>query len=188
VVSSDYTRVDGDLQQHRTSKGNRATTREFRGNSTPMPPRTHPFPPRKTCLASLLANEAGTRGSPCNSTGCSGVLPAEALHTGPRGGFHDVSTPALTPRGQAAAGVLAGSKKRRSLDLCLAVWASWHNYVRLHFHRDQQSPAQGLGFVERRMTQEQLLSWRQDWRKESLRPLARGSRSIWQYEARRQAA
>jgi hypothetical protein len=80
------------------------------------------------------------------------------------------------------------SKKRRYLDLCLAVWACWRNYVRLRFNRDQQSPAQMLGFVERRMTEEQLLSWRQDWRKESLHPLARGARSIRQYEARRQAA
>jgi len=80
------------------------------------------------------------------------------------------------------------SKKRRYLDLCLAVWACWRNYVRLRFNRDQQSPAQMLGFVERRMTEEQLLSWRQDWHKESLHPLTRGGRSIRQYEARRQAA
>ena len=80
------------------------------------------------------------------------------------------------------------SKKRRYLDLCLALWATWRNYVRLRFNRDEQSPAQMLGFVERRMTEEQLLSWRQDWGKKSVHPLARGGRSIQQYEARRRAA
>ena len=35
---------------------------------------------------------------------------------------------------------------------------------------------QRLGFVERRLTEEELLSWRQDWGRSSLHPLARARR------------
>ena len=69
------------------------------------------------------------------------------------------------------------SKKRRFLDLGLALWAAWRNYVRRRFNHDEQSPAQLLGFVNRRMTEEQLLSWRQDWGPSSLHPLAQARRA-----------
>ncbi len=70
------------------------------------------------------------------------------------------------------------SEKRRYLDLGLALWMAWRNYVRLRYNRDDKSPAQMLGFVPRRMTEEQLLSWRQDWGGRSVHPLAWGNRSV----------
>ena len=76
------------------------------------------------------------------------------------------------------------SKKRRYLDLGLALWACWRNYVRRRFNRDEASPAQMLGFVDRRLTETELLSWRQDWGKRSLHPIGRASRSIDQGEAK----
>ncbi len=70
------------------------------------------------------------------------------------------------------------SKKRRYLDLGLALWMAWRNYVRRRYNRDEESPAQMLGFATRRMTEEQLLSWRQDWGGQSVHPLAWGNRSV----------
>jgi len=76
------------------------------------------------------------------------------------------------------------SKKRRYLDLGLALWASWRNYVRRRFNKDEQSPAQRLGFVDRRMSEVQLLSWRQDWGKRSVHPLAWRGESVEAWEQR----
>jgi len=70
------------------------------------------------------------------------------------------------------------SEKRRYLDLGLALWMVWRNYVRRRYNYDDESPAQMLGFVTRRMTEEQLLSWRQDWGERSVHPLAWGNRSV----------
>jgi transposase-like protein len=80
------------------------------------------------------------------------------------------------------------SKKRRYLDLGLALWMAWRNYVRRRFNYDQQSPAQMLGFVDRRLTERQLLSWRQDWGASSVHPLAWGSESVAIWKQRRRAA
>ena len=57
------------------------------------------------------------------------------------------------------------TKKRRFLDLAIQMWMAHRNFVRSRYNRDEQSPAQMLGFVDRRMRPEQLLSWRQDWRR-----------------------
>jgi transposase-like protein len=65
------------------------------------------------------------------------------------------------------------SKKRRYLDLALQLWAAYRNYVRRRFNRDRESPAQLLGFVNRRLTLQELCSWRQDWGQRSLHPLDR---------------
>jgi hypothetical protein len=70
------------------------------------------------------------------------------------------------------------SKKRRYLDLALHVFMAWRNYVRRRFNRDDFSAAQSLGFVERRMSEQELLSWRQDWGEESVHPLASGTQSV----------
>jgi len=80
------------------------------------------------------------------------------------------------------------SEKRRYLDLGLALWMTWRNYVRRRFNHDDQSPAQMLGFVDRRMTEGQLLSWRQDWGKRSIHPLAWGNESVSSWVSRRRAA
>ncbi len=62
------------------------------------------------------------------------------------------------------------SKKRRYLDLALQVHMAYRNLVRKRFNRDQQSPAQLLGFLPRRLRPLELLSWRQDWSERSIHP------------------
>src|SRR6185503_10630812 len=70
------------------------------------------------------------------------------------------------------------SKKRRYLDLALQVFAAYRNYVRRRFNPDDFSAAQMLGFVPRRLRAGELISWRQDWGRSSIHPLARGGESI----------
>jgi len=70
------------------------------------------------------------------------------------------------------------SKKRRYLDLGLALWMAWRNLVRRRFNTDEESPAELLGFVPRRLTEWELLSWRQDWGRRSVHPLARRGESV----------
>ena len=70
------------------------------------------------------------------------------------------------------------SKKRRYLNLALHYFAAYRNYVRRRFNRDQESPAQLLGFTERRAEPTELLSWRQDWGALSPHPLASGTRPV----------
>jgi len=55
------------------------------------------------------------------------------------------------------------SKQSEFLDLALQVHMAYRNYVRRRFNRDDESPAQLLGFVPRRLRPTELLSWRQDW-------------------------
>ncbi len=70
------------------------------------------------------------------------------------------------------------SKKRRYLDLGLQLFAAFRNFVRRRFNHDQESPAQMLGLLPRRLTMGEALSWRQDWGRESIHPLSRRSTSI----------
>jgi len=77
-----------------------------------------------------------------------------------------------------------GSKKRRCLDLALNMWMAYRNLVRRRFNYDEESPAQMLGFTDRRLTPGEVLSWRQDWGRESVHPLSRSGVTI----ARRRAA
>ena len=70
------------------------------------------------------------------------------------------------------------SKKRRYLDLALQLFASYRNYVRRRFNWEACSPAQKLGFVPRRVSESELLSWRQDWGRASIHPLARQAESV----------
>lgn len=63
------------------------------------------------------------------------------------------------------------SKKRRYLDLALQVFMAYRNYVRRRFNRDEESPAQVLGFLTRRAAEGDLLTWRQDWGSQSIHPL-----------------
>ena len=55
---------------------------------------------------------------------------------------------------------------------------AYRNYVRRRFNHDELSPAARLGIVPRRMTWGELLSWRQEWGRSSIHPLARGPESI----------
>lgn len=65
------------------------------------------------------------------------------------------------------------SKQGWCLDLHLQILMAYRNYVRRRFNRDAESPAQLLGYVDRRMKPTELLSWRQDWGRRSIHPLAR---------------
>jgi transposase-like protein len=70
------------------------------------------------------------------------------------------------------------SKKRRYLDLGLQLFAAYRNYVRQRFNGEPFSAAQFLGFVPRRMSAGELLSWRQDWGRASIHPLASACESV----------
>lgn len=74
------------------------------------------------------------------------------------------------------------TKRRRWLDLVLQVQIAYRNLVRTRFNHDTASPAQLLGFVPRRLTKHEALSWRQEWGKRSLHPLGRGTRSVAEFE------
>jgi transposase-like protein len=80
------------------------------------------------------------------------------------------------------------SKKRRYLDLALALFMTWRNLVRRRFNYDTCSSAEDLGFVKRRMRAEELCSWRQDWGRKSIHPLAWKAESVEDHSKRVQAA
>ena len=63
------------------------------------------------------------------------------------------------------------SKKRRYLDLGLQLHMAYRNLVRRRFNDDEKSPAEMLGFVRRRISESEALSWRQDWGARSPHPL-----------------
>lgn len=68
------------------------------------------------------------------------------------------------------------SKRRRYLDIALHVFIAYRNLVRPRFNHDKASPAELLGFLPRRLTVGELLSWRQDAGALSPHPLGRGER------------
>jgi len=70
------------------------------------------------------------------------------------------------------------SKKRRYLDLGLHLFIAYRNLVRRRFNFDRESPAEILGFLPKRITEGEALSWRQDWGRASIHPLAQGAESI----------
>ena len=72
------------------------------------------------------------------------------------------------------------SKARRYLDLALQVHMAFRNLVRKRFNRDEdaRSPAQRLGFLPRRLTPGEVLSWRQAWGRRSVHPLSRKGTSV----------
>ena len=70
------------------------------------------------------------------------------------------------------------SKKGWCLNLHLQLFMAYRNYVRRRFNRDEKSPAQLLGYVDRRMKPTELLTWRQDWGERSIHPLARLGESL----------
>ena len=78
------------------------------------------------------------------------------------------------------------SKRRRYLDLGLALWTVNRNFVRRRFNTTRESAAEFLGFVRRRLTPGEVFSWRQDWGRRSVHPLAWNHTSIeeWGFGAR----
>ncbi len=75
------------------------------------------------------------------------------------------------------------SKRGWCLDLHLQMYASYRNWARPRFNRDQESPGQILGFVDRLIRRTQLLGWRQDWGRRSVHPLSNGKHSVEQWRA-----
>ena len=81
------------------------------------------------------------------------------------------------------------SKKSWCLDLHLQIYMAVRNYVRPRFNYDARSPAQCMGFVDRRMTPWDLMAWRQDWGALSVHPLERRTcRSVGEVAATRRCA
>ena len=70
------------------------------------------------------------------------------------------------------------SKKRRYLDLGLQLHMAYRNLVLARFNGEEPSPAQLMGFVSRRLTIHEVLSWGQQWGERSPSPLSRGERNI----------
>jgi len=64
------------------------------------------------------------------------------------------------------------SKARRYLDLGLQIFMAYRNLVRRRFNQDEFSSAEMLGFAPRRLTETEVLGWRQDWGARSQHPLA----------------
>ena len=70
------------------------------------------------------------------------------------------------------------SKKRRWLDVSLHIYIAYRNLVRRRFNRDSFSAGQMVGWLRRRLREEELLSWRQVFGRRSVHPLAKRSQSI----------
>ena len=79
------------------------------------------------------------------------------------------------------------SKRFEYLKLQLFLHAAYRNYVRPRFNRDEHTPGQILGFAPRRLAFTELLTWRQDWARASIHPLARTNESVADYQTRRAA-
>lgn len=80
--------------------------------------------------------------------------------------------------GRMRRGSWLSSKRRRYLDLALQLFACHRNYVRRRFNRDRASRAQRLGFMSRRLSESEMISWRQERGQLSIHPLAGVSESI----------
>lgn len=77
------------------------------------------------------------------------------------------------------------TKQRRYLELFLMMFACYRNYHCARFNGETQCPAERLGFVPRRLTKGELLSWRQDWGAErSPHPLSPWLESVAEYRER----
>jgi hypothetical protein len=79
------------------------------------------------------------------------------------------------------------SKARRYLDIALHVHIAYRNLVRKRFNDDDESPAELLGFMPRRLTPREVLSWRQEWGGRSVHPLARRAESVQEWRSARAA-
>lgn len=66
------------------------------------------------------------------------------------------------------------SKMRKYLNLHLALYSAWRNWVRPRFNRDCETPGQLAGFAVRPLRSAELVGWRQDWGALSPCPFGRG--------------
>jgi transposase-like protein len=77
------------------------------------------------------------------------------------------------------------TKRREYLDLHLMAFVCYRNYHCARFNDEEESPAQRLGFMPRRLSKGELLSWRQDWGPErSPHPLSPWLESVAEFQAR----
>ena len=76
------------------------------------------------------------------------------------------------------------SKRGEFLDLQLHVFMTYRNFVRPRYNGEDESPAQLLRLVPKRMSPAELLSWRQDWGWFSIHPLSPRCVSIREVRAR----
>ena len=70
------------------------------------------------------------------------------------------------------------SKHRRYLDIAIHIHIAYRNLVRRRFNRDFGSPARFLGFLPRRLTIHELLSWTQIYGRRSIHPICRRGTTI----------
>ena len=70
------------------------------------------------------------------------------------------------------------TKRRQYLNLHLAFYASWKNWVLPRFNRDEFAPGVLAGMAPRNLTMGEFLGWRQIWGKLSPCPFGLGNRSI----------
>ena len=70
------------------------------------------------------------------------------------------------------------SKKCKFLEAQLAIFIVYRNYVRRRFNRDPEgvTSAVRLGLLERQLTAEDVVRWRQDWGPRSIHPVSRTGR------------
>ena len=80
------------------------------------------------------------------------------------------------------------SKKRRWLDTGLHLHIAFRNLVRTRFNRDEETPAQMVGFAPRRLALTDVLSWRQDFGRRSPHPLSRLGTPIDRWSSVREGA
>ncbi|MBK8976668.1 MAG: hypothetical protein IPM29_12185 [Planctomycetes bacterium] len=77
------------------------------------------------------------------------------------------------------------SKQRKRLAKHLQMLIGYRNYVRPRFNGEEESPAQLIGLVPRRLTGRELLRWRQDWGPErSGHPLSVDGESVAAFSGR----
>jgi hypothetical protein len=73
------------------------------------------------------------------------------------------------------------SKKRRCLELQLALFQAYRNWTRPRFNRDRRGTTAGVSFgaIGRQLSVGELVAWRQDWRQRSIHPAStRGDRAV----------
>jgi len=72
------------------------------------------------------------------------------------------------------------SKRRTFLNLHLALYGAWRNWVRPRFNRDVRSPGELAGLAPRRLRPAELVGWRQDWGRRSPCPFGVGRAAVGQ--------
>ena len=70
------------------------------------------------------------------------------------------------------------TKRRKYLNLHLALYSAWRNWVRQRTNRDKRSPGMILGYAPRRLRHEEVVAWRQDWAMRSPCPFVDGQVTV----------